>query len=187
MSIKAKKLKREPLSRKILAYLKETSKDLFSLSIAIIFDPMKITKGMRIYSRSEPLYYFPKEIYNLKKSPYFNFKNNKFYLNSKGRIEIVKNIIKEKKKGKFKWDGKWRIIIFDIPELNRRERAFLRNELKRIGFLELQKSIWIFPYNIEKELLLLLKLWKLDFKGDIRFLRAEKIREDNDIRKYFQI
>jgi len=186
-SKKTKKSKKEPLTRKILTYLGKTSKDLLNISITILFDPRETMKGMGIYTQDHPLYYSPKDISNLKKSPYFDFKNNKFCLTRKGRIEIVRNVIKEKRNKRMKWDGKWRAISFDIPELNRRERAFLRNELRWIGFKELQKSIWIFPYDIEKELLALLKLWKTDFKGDIRFLRIEKIIKDKDIKKYFQV
>ena len=122
----------------------------------------------------------------MKRSPYFSVKDNKFYLSSKGRIEIIKIIIKEKSKTK-KWDGKWWAIIFDIPEASRRERNFLRKELKWLGFKELQHSIWFTPYNIEKELLVLLKLWNKDFKGDIRFLKIDKITEDKDLKKLFNL
>ncbi len=180
-----RKPKKDSLTYKILNYLKETSKDLFDSGITIMLDPKEVTRGMGLYTQNRPIHYSPKEIFNVKRSPYFTFKNRTFYLTRKGRIEIIKTIIKEKKNKKVKWDGKWRAIIFDIPELNRRERAFLRNELRWMGFRKLQDSIWIFPYNIEKELLSLLKLWKIDFRGDIRFLRIEEIIEDKDLRKHF--
>ena len=184
---KVQRSKKEPLSRKILNHLKEKSKDLLDLSLTIMFDPHELMKGMGLYTQTPSLYYFPKEISNLKKSPYFNFANNKFYLTYKGREKIIKQIIKEKKDKKIKWDGKWRAIIFDIPELNRRERASLRKELRWMGFIEVQKSVWIYPYNIEKELLTLLKLWQRDFKGDIRFLKIEKIVGDKDLKKHFKL
>lgn len=101
-------------------------------------------------------------------------------------MEIIKNIIKKKKKTK-QWDGIWRAIIFDVPESERRHRNFLRRELKWMGFRELQHSIWITPYNVEKELLCLLKLWHRDFKGDIRFLNIQKITNDADFRKIFRL
>ena len=104
----------------------------------------------------------------------------------KGRIEIIKIILWKKLENK-KWDGKWRVIIFDIPEMSRRDRDFLRRELKWIGFIELQKSVWIFPFDMEKELMALLKLWKLKFKGDIRFLIVEKITEEEKLKKHFNL
>ncbi len=47
-----------------------------------------------------------------------------------------------------KWDGKWRIIIFDVPEKYRKRRDFLRTELCAYGFMQLQKSVWVTPYKI---------------------------------------
>lgn len=175
------KPKKNSLINKILFSLRDKSKDLFDLSVTIIFEPRKLMKGMGIYAN-----YNNYPIYNLKRSPYFFIKNDKFYLSDEGRIEIIKNIIKEKKKIK-KWDNKWRAVIFDVPESNKQKRNFLRKELKWIGFKELQHSVWIIPYNIEKELLCLLKLWQKDFAGDIRFLKIEKMVYDKDFKKVFTI
>ena len=49
-----------------------------------------------------------------------------------------------------KWDGKWRIITFDIPERLRASRSGIRAILKRAGFKKLQHSTWIFPYACEE-------------------------------------
>src|SRR3989338_118105 len=51
------------------------------------------------------------------------------------------------------WDGKWRIVIFDIPENERRRmRDAMRQKLQKIGFYQMQKSVWVFPYPCEKEI-----------------------------------
>lgn len=47
-----------------------------------------------------------------------------------------------------KWDKKWRIVIFDIEEKQRRQRDILRGKLKELGFGMIQKSVWISPYDI---------------------------------------
>lgn len=180
-------IRKNSFTRKILNYLKETSKDLLILGGKIILDPHSLMKGWGVYTDTHKgPYYFSQHLSNLKKSQYFEYKKGKFYLTSIGRIKIIKEIIKERKK-KIKWDKKWRAIIFDIPELRRKDRSFLRRELKWIGFKELQKSIWVYPFDIEKELTALLRLWKLDFKGDIRFILIERIEKDKDLRKYFQL
>ncbi len=180
---KHKNDKKDSLSKKILTYLGETSKNLLDLGSRIVFD----INGL-IREEGFSLYYSPsnfkKTVSYLKKTPYFNYKNNKFYLTPLGRVKIIKMILKEKNKKKTKWDGKWRAVIFDIPEIKRKDRRFLRKELKWIGFKEVQKSVWVFPYNIEQELKVLLRLWRIDFKGDIRFILIEKMN-DADLRKYF--
>jgi CRISPR-associated endonuclease Cas2 len=45
------------------------------------------------------------------------------------------------------WDGIWRLVIFDIPTKRRLRRDALRNQLKRVGFRQLQESVWITPYD----------------------------------------
>ncbi|MBI3290372.1 CRISPR-associated endonuclease Cas2 [Candidatus Microgenomates bacterium] len=40
------------------------------------------------------------------------------------------------------WDGKWRLVIFDIPESKRAVRNVLRSRLKQWGFEQWQKSVW---------------------------------------------
>ena len=56
-----------------------------------------------------------------------------------------------------------------------------------MGCKEIQKSVWITPLDIEKELLIILKFWKKDFSGDIRFLRIQAISEEKRIKKYFNM
>lgn len=47
------------------------------------------------------------------------------------------------------WDGKWRIILLDLPETRKNERESLRYLLKKAGFVCLKNSAWISPYPFE--------------------------------------
>lgn len=49
------------------------------------------------------------------------------------------------------WDGKWRFVIFDVKETQRVRRDKFRDELRRIGFLRVQNSVWVFPYECEEQ------------------------------------
>lgn len=46
-----------------------------------------------------------------------------------------------------KWDGKWRIVIWDIPEKRRKVRDLLRHQLKQLGFKMIQRSVWASKKN----------------------------------------
>lgn len=48
------------------------------------------------------------------------------------------------------WDGKWRLVIFDIEETQRVTRDQLRRFLKSVGFGRLQLSIWISPFPVRE-------------------------------------
>ncbi|MFA6552143.1 MAG: hypothetical protein WCT19_01430 [Candidatus Paceibacterota bacterium] len=112
--------------------------------------------------------------------------NGKKYLRltEKGKLELVlieaKNfkLIKPKK-----WDGKWRIIIFDIPEGRKWLREKIRRTLNAIGFVKLQKSVWVYPYDCED----LITLLKLDFKvgKDILYIIADTVENDKNLKKSF--
>lgn len=54
-----------------------------------------------------------------------------------------------------KWDGKWHLILFDIPEFQRKARSALTAKLKSMGFYQLQKSAWIRAYTCECEVILI--------------------------------
>lgn len=108
-------------------------------------------------------------------------------LAEKGK-KIVKEILFEGmniKKQKV-WDKKWRIIIFDIPERKKRHmRDAMRQKLQRIGFYQLQKSVWIHPYPCEKEVQLLCEVFGIN--PFVNIITAEKIYNDDILLKYFEL
>lgn len=132
----------------VLEFLLENLNDL-------VFHPHRLVYG-----------YFPKEITRN------NLRVTLHRLEKKGFIQkgLVENEIcirltelgfkelkRQKNKVKWqvkneKWDGLWRVVVFDIPEENKRVRAVLRQTLKLLGFEQLQKSVWISKRNYTKEL-----------------------------------
>ena len=50
-----------------------------------------------------------------------------------------------------KWDNKWRIALFDIPESDKQARDHLTAKLKEIGFVQLQRSVWVHPFPCQEE------------------------------------
>lgn len=95
------------------------------------------------------------------------------YITSKGRREIINFEIDDIEIKKRKWDGKWRIVIFDIPEKYRMARNVLRSKLKEIGFVIIQKSVWVCPYECEKEIAFIAKVYMIE--QYVNYLRADQI------------
>jgi hypothetical protein len=48
------------------------------------------------------------------------------------------------------WDEKYRLVSFDIPERMRNNRDKFRRAIKRIGFRQIQKSLWVCNRNVEE-------------------------------------
>ncbi len=112
-------------------------------------------------------------------------KSEKLFLTYKGVLEFIKYNIKRKQQEK--WDKKWRVIIFDVKEDRRKSRDFLRTRLKWLGFRELQKSVWVFPYDIKREMEELMIIAKHNPQDDIRFLIVDKIEKDKDLKRWFDL
>ena len=74
-----------------------------------------------------------------------------FRLTEAGRLMALGGIDPEKRWER-RWDGKWRIISFDLPIKHNAARARLRRHLKERGFGYLQQSLWISPDPLEKDL-----------------------------------
>lgn len=84
-------------------------------------------------------------------------------LTVRGKSELLKYQSPERypRREKKKWDRRWRIVIFDIHEYNRRTRDNLRRELVQFGFRRLQHSVWVTPVECEEFILLLKASLKL--------------------------
>lgn len=51
-----------------------------------------------------------------------------------------------------RWDGKWRLVMFDVPHESKAARDALRRKLLDLKFYPLQKSVFITPYPCEDEI-----------------------------------
>src|SRR3989338_8711457 len=89
------------------------------------------------------------------------------------------------KNQKKKWDGRWRMVIFDIPERRRRVRIRLRAFMSEIGFVRLQDSVWVYPYDCE-DYVALLKA-ELKIGKDVLYAIADTIEHDKRIRLHFKL
>ena len=82
-----------------------------------------------------------------------------------------------------RWDGKWRVLIFDIPERSKNTREQIRQTLLSIGFQRLQDSVWVYPYDCEDFITVL----KFDFRigKDLLYVIADHIEQDISLRTHF--
>lgn len=51
-----------------------------------------------------------------------------------------------------KWDKKWRLVLFDIPESHKQARDHLTSKLRQLNFRQLQKSAWVYPFPCRDEI-----------------------------------
>jgi DNA-binding transcriptional regulator PaaX len=106
-------------------------------------------------------------------------------LTKKGHIRWQKLLIDQPLRSE-KWDQKWRLIIFDIPNRSKNARDALRNSLKRMGMFQLQESVWLTPYPCQHELEALRILYHLS-PSAVRLVEATQIEGDDLLRNHFRL
>lgn len=84
-----------------------------------------------------------------------------------------------------RWDGKWRVIIFDIAEKRRAVRDRIRTLFVTAGFYRLQDSVWVYPYDCED----IIGLLKTDFGvgKDVLYMIVDEIENDKRLREEFNL
>lgn len=114
-------------------------------------------------------------------------KQNSFSLTNKGVRKAQKYaLLQLPDRNPQKWDGKWRLIIFDVPSTHRLKRDALRSFIKKLGCKQLQKSIWIYPHDCKEEVKLLQKFFSFS-ELELRIILAEDIGNDTKYRKLFKL
>ena len=107
-------------------------------------------------------------------------------LSEEGKKKIlIYNIDNLKLKKDKNWDGYWRIIIFDIPEKLKQARYALSKKLQEIGMYQLQKSVYIYPFECKDELDFIIEYFNL--RPYVRFGLLKEIDNELHLRKIFDL
>lgn len=110
-------------------------------------------------------------------------------LSEKGRKKILKYQLEDLRiETPIKWNKKWYVVIFDIPHKlrwARIAREAFRQKLKDLGFYQLQKSVWVHPYDCEKEILFLKEIFRLG--PFVKYLEVTKIDDELKLREHFDL
>lgn len=118
---------------------------------------------------------FSKLIYYLKQNNYIRAKaleNKKgLMLTKEGISKALKASFQAGEKQKRK-DGKWAMIIFDVPQKHPKARNLLKSILVNLGYKLLQHSVWVTPYDVSKTTEELLQLHDLE-----RYVKIFLIKE----------
>ncbi len=156
--------------------------------ISDIFDVWATTsyKGFRM--KEKPYYNSScyRGLYNLKSRGLIKTNSREIIMTSKGRIWLKKSYQKYLQEIHPKWDKKWRVVIFDIPQELHTNRNQFRRKLKLLGFFMLQKSIFVFPYPCEEELAEICHNFKVSDYVDIIIADSIGFRKQ-EVEKFFEL
>lgn len=81
------------------------------------------------------------------------------------------------------WDGRWRLVLYDVPQKRKQLRDVFRQTLKSLGFYQLQESVWLFPYPCEQQVSFLREYYGVS--NEVLYAVATKLEDDVPYRTYF--
>jgi DNA-binding transcriptional regulator PaaX len=61
-----------------------------------------------------------------------------------------------------KWDKQWRMVFFDIPESIKPKREIFNRGLKQMGFVQLQRSVWVHPFPCKEQIQTLAAFYNIE-------------------------
>ncbi len=158
---------------------------------AIAPNTLQLLKFVDPKRKRQRKYYVNQAIERLRRKGFIEFKINSqnvkcARLTAKGRVELTRYALAELKIKKPRhWDGKYRVVIFDIKEWKRNVRDRVRRWLEHLGFVRLQNSVWVYPYECQEVIALLKSHFHIG--REILYLKVDSIESDRWLKKEFDL
>ncbi|PIP29924.1 hypothetical protein COU12_02130 [Candidatus Jorgensenbacteria bacterium CG10_big_fil_rev_8_21_14_0_10_54_38] len=110
----------------------------------------------------------------------------KITLTKLGKNKILTYNLDHMKLEERPWDGKWRLITFDIPDYQKNARNALRKKVRELGFYPLQKSVFITPYECENEIDFICSIFEIN-RNNVLILEVGNFEGSEKMRHYFHL
>lgn len=177
------KINKEKIKNKTLQILEEIAK--FASELNEVIEPLTYSglKRRCYYMEGDPRRYskwYHTNLGSMERRGYvkINRKSDSIELTNKGRIKLLEN---STEKG---LDGKWRMLSWDIPEKYLVKRRQFCSSIRRIGYKQVQKSLWACPYIRADEISLITE--ELGLQKYVAYLRVDKTDIENYLNKLFK-
>ncbi len=181
--ISKKRVKREHLQKIVLGTIQMAG----VLSIGLVApNVLKAMDKLGLLPKARQKEYISSSASKLAKRGLLKFENGHYQLTKEGERTLRTWEIADYKFAKpNKWDRKWRLIIFDIPEKKRKVRKQICALFNQAGLYRLQDSVWVYPYDCED----IIGLLKTDFGvgKDVLYIIADEIENDRHLRQEFDL
>lgn len=83
------------------------------------------------------------------------------------------------------WDKRWRLVTYDVPKGKNRARDAIRTTLKRLGFYQLQKSVYLYPFPCSEAIEFLRELY--DIGENVTMLTVGYLENEEVYKEYFDL
>lgn len=110
----------------------------------------------------------------------------KVLLTEAGKKRVLEYQLEEMRIPKMnRWDHVWRLVMFDIPERYKKARGALREKIREFGFYQLQKSVWVHPYQCRNEIDFITEIFEVS--PYVRIAEATHIDGESFLKQHFEL
>ena len=106
-------------------------------------------------------------------------------ITDKGKQKLLRYKIDDMELDQSNWDGKWRLIIYDVASTKRANSEIFRTMLTKLRFLKLQKSVYLTPFKCEDEIEYLRLLFGIG--NEVQILKIGSLENETAYRRFFGI
>ncbi|OGG05046.1 hypothetical protein A2Z33_07230 [Candidatus Gottesmanbacteria bacterium RBG_16_52_11] len=106
-------------------------------------------------------------------------------ISATGRTKVLYNALESLGLTSKKWDGFWRIVMYDIENSRKKEQYLIRRLFRKLGMYPLQKSVYLFPFQCFDEIEYIRSLYGLT--GKVIYIVAKTIENDGPYREFFGV
>lgn len=167
-----------------------------ALTAASVLSPTFFLKAIKTYLKykyDEARYYdylnkrrIQNSLRYLKRKHFIAFPGKgRFTITKRGAWHLARINIDEIVIKRVPWDGRWRLLTFDIPEEKEQKREYFRRRLKEMGFYHFQRSVFIIPYLCKKEIYAICE--QLGIESNVHLITTDRFEGDEELKKFFQL
>ena len=106
-------------------------------------------------------------------------------ITDKGKKQILKYDLLKLSPPKDKWDGQWRLVFFDIAEIDHKKRDNFRKYLRNLGMELMQESVFVSPYDIFDQVAYLREV--LDIPHGVKLATLSWIENEDELKQIFEL
>lgn len=104
-------------------------------------------------------------------------------LTNKGKTKFLRFQLESLSLKTPKWDGKWRIVLYDISKFRRNQQEQFRRVIKGMNFFPLQKSVYLTPYPCAEQITYLREYFGIG--SEVTLIRADVLENEEIYKEYF--
>jgi hypothetical protein len=83
------------------------------------------------------------------------------------------------------WDEVWHLVSYDIPDTHKKERDWFRQTLERLGFYQIQESLWVYPFDCKEEIAVIAKT--MNIAPFVIVMNTNHLPNQKDMEEYFDL